>query len=122
LLIRSQNCSIQNVNVIDGIFELNIISKLQVASQMIRDAVKVYLMQRRAIKRIQAVARRYLARVQFKHLLKRTRIAKEIVQTEETYVNSLNTMVKVRFLCWISNENRRALSLLYYPKPSKYIG
>jgi len=50
--------------------------------------------------RIQSIARRYLARVEFKQLLKRTRIAKEIVQTEETYVASLNTMVKVRLNAW----------------------
>lgn len=59
--------------------------------------MKVYINRKKAIKRIQAVARRYLARVEFKQLLKRTRIAREIVQTEETYVSSLNMMVKVRF-------------------------
>lgn len=58
--------------------------------------MKVYLNRKKAIMRIQSIARRYLARVEFKQLLKRTRIAKEIVQTEETYVASLNTMVKVR--------------------------
>lgn len=58
--------------------------------------MKVYINRKKAIKRIQALSRRFLARVEFKQLLKRTRIAKEIVQTEETYVASLNTMVKVK--------------------------